>query len=74
MPPYILYRQVISGHALVVGERVRPVPGVAVVGGGGDGGGRGGAVSGRRLHSSTFRLNVSTFCWIRWVHDFPPVY
>jgi len=21
-----------------------------------------------------FRLNVSTFCWIRWVHDFPPVY
>jgi len=29
---------------------------------------------GRGLHSSTFRLNVSTFCWIRWVHDFPPVY
>ena len=25
----------------------------------------------RRL---TFRLNVSTFCWIRWVRDFPPVY
>ena len=30
--------------------------------------------SGRGLHSSTFRLNVSTFCGIRWVHDFPPVY
>ena len=29
---------------------------------------------GRGLHSPTFRLNVSTFCWIRWVHDFPPVY
>ena len=29
---------------------------------------------GRGLHSSTFRLNVSTFSWIRWVHDFPPVY
>ena len=29
---------------------------------------------GRGLHSSTFRLNVSTFCGIRWVHDFPPVY
>ena len=26
------------------------------------------------LHSSTFRLNVSTFCGIRRVHDFPPVY
>ena len=23
---------------------------------------------------STFRLNVSTFCGIRWVHDYPPVY
>ena len=21
------------------------------------------------LHSSTFRLNVTTFCGIRWVHD-----
>ena len=31
-------------------------------------------VNGRGLHSSTFRLNVSTFCWIRWVHDFPLVY
>jgi hypothetical protein len=31
-------------------------------------------VAGRGSHSSTFRLNVSTFCWIRWVHDFPPVY
>jgi hypothetical protein len=29
---------------------------------------------GRRLHSSTFRLNISTFLGIRWVHDFPPVY
>jgi hypothetical protein len=26
------------------------------------------------LHSSAFRLNVSTFCGIRWLHDFPPVY
>ena len=31
-------------------------------------------VFGRGLHSSTFWLNVSTFCWIRWVHDYPPVY
>jgi hypothetical protein len=31
-------------------------------------------VDGRGLHSSTFRLNVSTFCRIRWVHDFPPVH
>jgi hypothetical protein len=31
-------------------------------------------VVGRGLHSSTFRLNVSTFCFIRRVHDFPPVY
>jgi hypothetical protein len=29
---------------------------------------------GRCLHSSTFRLNVSTFYGERWVHDFPPVY
>jgi hypothetical protein len=29
---------------------------------------------GRGLHSSNFRLNVSTFCGIRWVHYFPPVY
>jgi hypothetical protein len=29
---------------------------------------------GRGLHSSTFRLNVSSLCGIRWVHDFPPVY
>jgi len=28
----------------------------------------------RGLHSSTFRLNVNTFCWLRWVHDSPPVY
>jgi hypothetical protein len=28
----------------------------------------------RGSHSSTSRLNVRTFCWIRWVHDFPPVY
>jgi len=31
-------------------------------------------VAGRGLHSSTPRLNVSTFCGIRWVHDFHPVY
>jgi hypothetical protein len=30
--------------------------------------------AGRGLHSSTFWLNVSTFCGIRWVHDLPPVY
>jgi hypothetical protein len=24
----------------------------------------------RGLHSSTFRLNVSTFCGIRWLHNF----
>ena len=30
-------------------------------------------VAGRGLHSSTFRLNVSTFCGIRRVHDVPPV-
>jgi hypothetical protein len=30
-------------------------------------------VVGRGLHSSTFRLNLSTFCGIRWVHDFPLV-
>jgi len=29
---------------------------------------------GRGLHSSTFRLNVSIFSGIRWVHEFPPVY
>jgi hypothetical protein len=29
--------------------------------------------SDRGLHSSTFRHNISTFCWILWVHDFPPV-
>ena len=29
---------------------------------------------GKGLHTSTFRLKVSTFCWIRWVHDFKPVY
>ena len=29
---------------------------------------------GRGSHSSTFRLNVSTFCAIRWVHDSSPVY
>jgi len=28
----------------------------------------------RGLHSSTFRLNVSTLCGIRRVHDFPAVY
>jgi hypothetical protein len=30
--------------------------------------------SGRGLHPSTFRLDVSTICGIRWVHDFPQVY
>jgi hypothetical protein len=29
---------------------------------------------GRDLHSSTCRLNVSTFCAIRRVHAFTPVY
>ena len=29
---------------------------------------------GRGFNSSTFRLNVSTICGMRWVHDFPPVY
>jgi len=29
---------------------------------------------GRGVHSSTFRLNVSSFCGIRWVPDFLPVY
>jgi len=45
-------------------------------GGGGDGrGGVGGAaIDGRGLHSSTFRLNFTTSRWIRWVHDFCPVY
>ena len=33
-----------------------------------------GALPGRGLHSSTILLNVSTFCGIRWAHDFPPVY
>jgi len=28
----------------------------------------------RDLQSSTFQLNVSAFCWIRCVHDFPPIY
>jgi hypothetical protein len=32
------------------------------------------ADAGRGLRSSTFRFIVSTFCWIRWVHDLPPVY
>jgi len=30
--------------------------------------------AGRGSHSSTLLLNVSTFCGIRRVHDFPPVY
>ena len=30
-------------------------------------------VPGRGLHSSSSRLNVSTFCGTRWVRDFPPV-
>jgi len=41
----------------------------AAVGGGGPTG-----AAGRGLHWSTFRLNVSTFCGIRWMHDFLPVY
>jgi hypothetical protein len=32
----------------------------------------GGAGPGRDLHSSKFRLNVSIFCGIRWLHDFFP--
>ena len=28
-------------------------------------------LAGRGLHSSTFRLNASTFCGIRWEHIFP---
>ena len=32
------------------------------------------SIAGRGLHSSTFRLKVSTICGIRWVHDFPPIY
>ena len=28
----------------------------------------------RGLHSSNFRLNVSSSCWMLWVHDLPPVY
>jgi hypothetical protein len=28
--------------------------------------------AGRGLHSSTFRLNVSSFCGIRWLHDVSP--
>jgi hypothetical protein len=31
-------------------------------------------VDGRGLHSSTFGLNVSMFCGIRWMHNFVPVY
>ena len=30
-------------------------------------------IAGRGLHSSTFRLNVSTLCGIRRVHYFRPV-
>ena len=29
---------------------------------------------GRDVHSSTFRPNVSSFCVICRVHEFPPVY
>jgi len=31
-------------------------------------------LAGAYSHRVTFRLNVSTFCGICWVHDFPPVY
>jgi len=41
---------------------------------GGAGAAAAGKVRGRGLHSSTFRLNVSTFCGIRGVHGSPPVY
>ena len=27
---------------------------------------------GRGLHSSTFRLNISMFCGMRWLHEFSP--
>jgi hypothetical protein len=40
----------------------------------GRGRGAGGVVGGRGLHSFTFRLNVSTFCCLHWLHEFPPVY
>ena len=51
-------------------------------GDGGSGGGGGGIltvgsagwITGRGLHSYPIRLNVSTSCGIRWVHDFPAVY
>jgi len=33
-----------------------------------------GRAAGRGLNSSTFRINVSTFCEIRWAHGFPTVY
>ena len=40
--------------------------------GGGDGGDGGGVDDGGRgLHSFTFRLNVSTFCGLRWGLGFP---
>ena len=32
-----------------------------------------GRLHGRGLHSSTFQLNVSTLCGIRWEHDSLPV-
>jgi hypothetical protein len=35
--------------------------------------GRGGVAAGAYTRP-LFQLNVSTFCGIRWVHDFPPVY
>jgi hypothetical protein len=35
---------------------------------------RNGRLLGRGLHSSASWLNVSTFCGIRWVHDFSTVY
>jgi len=31
-------------------------------------------LTGRGSHSFPLQLNVSTFCWTRWVHDFAPVY
>jgi hypothetical protein len=48
-----------GGLATLMGAHPRPVPNKN---------------DGRGLHSSTFQLNVSTLCGIRWARDFPPVY
>jgi hypothetical protein len=61
-----------SGQALCTGEkaRINPYHDWRHSGMGWDNGG----LTGRGLHSFTFQLNISTFCGIRWVRDFPPVY